>query len=814
MELEGGDLSHLEPSFQFHALGKPPSNITISEALPATPTILLKPQTFDYVEPGDSGYETDGDLDVTNMIDLSIPAVDDMGGIPFSDRLGACKNFWRDTIKAPKHILTALEEGVDIGLVDNVEDLLPKEGIYIPNRVKKPDELAIIKDTITELVKKGIAGRTLNNKRPRICLPFFLEPKPDGRFRVIWNGKALKDYLKKTGFSYELLTRFLEAVPDLANLGKLDLVDGFFAVKVKPSQRTYLGFSLYNPITNETEFYEFHVLPQGISTAPYIFSRFTLAITAYLRRTITDASFITYLDDLGWAIHPAVPTTRRSEIHALIRDTFLRAGWVLSVKKSLFNPLLTSLVLLGVQITTTPHLQVDFPPDRKQKLLTLITDTLGAPTYTPRTLMSIGGSLQSAVIILGPSITLFLRNTYCIIADTIGGDAANKSLWDGLLPRSEEVSFELLHWKSVLEGSTFSDYHRPVWLISDSDLTDQGLTDASGTALGGIALDINHLDPTEVPLGEAYWFDKLPPHAGEVLFCFGHYLSVKMLTPQQQQESSTFRELLGVIHLVKVHRVRWSGKCVRIFVDNAAVVKIYLRGSSIPHLHRLVQELVKLLTSSNIRIKLIWIKRALNMGADLMSRQYQQAYADIEDYQLTDEAFNRLQRLYGKFNRDMFANAENAKCPLYVSRYADVGSQPGNIDAFYQPAWGHNFYAFPPVDDSYKALEHILHQPNARGLLVLPLWVRLNTFHRLFPDGNHLIPQVIGWTLLKHRDFTKGTGHASFLSVDRGGHNTPFLAILLDTSANPVPLNSSPPYRFCLKGYYGDLSECPTCWNP
>ena len=174
-------------------------------------------------------------------------------------------------------------------------------------------------------------------------------------------------------------------------------------------------------------------------------------------------------------------------------------------------------------------------------------------------------------------------------------------------------------------------------------------------------------------------------------------------------------------------------------------MKIYLRGSSIPHLHRLVQELVKLLTLSIIRIRLIWIKRALNMGADLMSRQYQQAYADVEDYQLTDEAFNRLQRLYGKFNRDMFANAENAKCPVYVSRYADVGSQPGTIDAFYQPAWGHNFYAFPPVDDSYKALEHILHQPNARGLLVLPLWVRLNTFHRLFPDGNHLLPQSGDW---------------------------------------------------------------------
>ena len=85
-------------------------------------------------------------------------------------------------------------------------------------------------------------------------------------------------------------------------LGKLDLVDGFFALKVKPSQRQYLGFTLVDEEGIE-RYYEFMVLPQGITTAPYIFSRFTpLAITSYLRRTVPKALFITYLDDLGWVI--------------------------------------------------------------------------------------------------------------------------------------------------------------------------------------------------------------------------------------------------------------------------------------------------------------------------------------------------------------------------------------------------------------------------------------------------------------------------------------------------------------------------------
>ena len=53
-------------------------------------------------------------------------------------------------------------------------------------------------------------------------------------------------YLDKTAFYYELLSRFLEGVLDGSYLGKLDLVDGFFALKAKESQRQYLGFSLGN----------------------------------------------------------------------------------------------------------------------------------------------------------------------------------------------------------------------------------------------------------------------------------------------------------------------------------------------------------------------------------------------------------------------------------------------------------------------------------------------------------------------------------------------------------------------------------------
>ena len=178
------------------------------------------------------------------------------------------------------------------------------------------------------------------------------------------------------------------------------------------------------------------------------------------------------------------------------------------------------------------------------------------------------------------------------------------------------------------------------------------------------------------------------------------------------------RELRGIVHMTLVHLTQWDGKYIRIFTDNAAVPKILLRGSSVLELHQLAREYIDLLARYNVKIRVIWIPRRDNMGSDLMSRQYAQALLDTKDYRLKTEIFTRLSALYGIFDIDMFANADNSLCPSYVSRLADIGSTPSCIDAFFQPHWGTAFYAFPPVDDAYLALDHILQQRDARGLLV------------------------------------------------------------------------------------------------
>ena len=303
------------------------------------------------------------------------------------------------------------------------------------------------------------------------------------------------------------------------------------------------------------------------------------------------------------------------------------------------------------------------------------------------------------------------------------------------------------------------------------------------------------------------------PQAGKIFAEHGHVVDVCLLTEEQRKKSSTLRELLGLIRMCMVHLLTWRGHCIRIFVDNAALAKIMIRGSRIPELHLLVRKLVDMLSRFNIRIKVIWIPRKQNRRSDTMSKKIELERLDREDYILNTAAFKYLSHCYGPFLVDMFANANNTKCVHFVRRHADNGSIPETIDAFYQPSWGSAFYASSPVDDAPCALVHILSQISVRGVLILPLWVRLSSFSVLFLDGNHFIPQVRGWSLLLNTDFSKGSyGHATFLSPSRGGHKTPFIAVLINTSHDAsLEISDLPGRRFCLLAYYGQPSACVLC---
>ena len=754
-----------------------------------------------------------------DVIDLTPPTIAVSEGDPipisvaFPDRLLHARDFWEHTIHAPREVLNWIDEGVTIGLVEGAEEIIREQGgIWRGNGPVTPEESQIRWDLVDELIRSGFV-----QERSSPCLVnlgVFLIKKPDGRYRFILNGRPLSEFLTKTDFSYETLVDFLNGVLSGSTIARLDLTDGFFACRLRPDQREFVGFTIQHPVTGKFHYIEFLVLPQGLSTSPYIFSRFTLAVAKHLRHTISDAAFITYLDDMGWAIGPSATLSRRTEINQLIRLTFLHCGWVLSQKKCIFSPTCTELILLGITIITSPTLQVDLPLVRAEKITDLIESMLSKGITTSREFFCVGGGLQSAEIVLGPSITMYLRFIYEAVSITLKEDITNLALWDKAIRINDDCKEELEWWLALLKKGVRRDYHQPPWVLQLCQLKYQAWVDAGRACVGSLCRLFvpGAVDPV---LEYPGWLDKsLILNPGLLAQKYGHMVACQLLREIEQFDSSTLRETRGLLACTIIYAIRWRNCAVQIFVDNAALERIAIRGSRIPEIHKVIREWVSLCMEFNIKVQVIWIPRERNHPADIMSKNFLALTLDTDDYSLSTLAYQRVIKYFNLLpDIDLFAANTNNRCKRFYSRFSSEDS--AGIDAFFQPEWGTNFYAFPPVDDGGRFLRYFLNPQlqgkyRLRGILIVPLWVRLESTRLLLNGGDHFIPQVRAWYALKGTDITKGAiGTASFLNLNKGGHKTPFVALLLDNTLGlpEVP----PPQRFCLKSYYQDKTPCRSC---
>ena len=121
--------------------------------------------------------------------------------------------------------------------------------------------------------------------------------------------------------------------------------------------------------------------------------------------------------------------------------------------------------------------------------------------------------------------------------------------------------------------------------------------------------------------------------------------------------------------------------------------------SSLP-LDRLARELTVWCVSRLKSIRAVHVPGLLNGGADLLSR----GGPRYEDWSLHPRVADQIFRKFGQPVADLFASAENSKCPLF---YAVKGSPPLGLDAFTH-TWPRGLlYAFPPFDLIRPTLERV-----------------------------------------------------------------------------------------------------------
>lgn len=110
-----------------------------------------------------------------------------------------------------------------------------------------------------------------------------------------------------------------------------------------------------------------------------------------------------------------------------------------------------------------------------------------------------------------------------------------------------------------------------------------------------------------------------------------------------------------------------------------------------------------------------YISSTDNAVADAESRRI---HPDIE-WELSDQAFQKIVRQFRAPSIDLFASRINKKCLKYVSWHRDPDAYV--IDAFTISWSSFYFYCFPPFAMILKALRKII-DDKGEGIMVVPLW--------------------------------------------------------------------------------------------
>lgn len=118
----------------------------------------------------------------------------------------------------------------------------------------------------------------------------FLVPKPNGKKRFILNLKQLNKNIHADHFKLEDLRTAVKLMTRNCYMATCDLKDAYFLLKIHPHSRKILRFQF------DDKTYEFNVLPFGLNTAPFVYTKLMKPVAKLLRL----AGFIStiYLDDL------------------------------------------------------------------------------------------------------------------------------------------------------------------------------------------------------------------------------------------------------------------------------------------------------------------------------------------------------------------------------------------------------------------------------------------------------------------------------------------------------------------------------------
>ena len=188
-------------------------------------------------------------------------------------------------------------------------------------------ELSIIDREIEKRLSKGVIERCSHSDGEYIS-PIFLRLKKNKvDYRMILNLKDLNNFVVYKHFKMESLNSVLDLMTPGCFMASIDIKDAYYSVAIPKEHQQFLRFIWRDNL------YQYVCLPNGLSSAPRIFTKLLKPVFKFLRGQGLLSS--TYIDD----VYLQGDTYHECHENALSTVQLLQnLGFVIQEEKSCLNP--------------------------------------------------------------------------------------------------------------------------------------------------------------------------------------------------------------------------------------------------------------------------------------------------------------------------------------------------------------------------------------------------------------------------------------------------------------------------------------------
>ena len=469
--------------------------------------------------------------------------------------------------------------------------------------------------------------------------PVFI-PKTGEKWRSVINLKALNVYVVAPHFKMESVRSVKGLIQKDDWLTKLDLKDAYLTVPVLPCHQKYLRFCW------QGQMWQFAVLPFGLNSAPFIFTKLMKPVVATLRKL--GIWVVLYLDDMLIMAN----SQNKARDHYQWAIYLLKSlGFILNIEKSMWSPR-QQVEFLGFRLDSKT-MTILLPA---QKLTTLLRTRRHLAEKTQASLREISQVLGTMVATHPAILPASLH--YRHLERTKTHYLSRGVAFDDLVPLNEDIQSDLKWW--IQEANSYKG--RPLQ-ITHWDLTIE--SNASKQGRGASCQGTNTGGP---------W------------------------TATEQLEHINYLEMKAAFLALQSFCTGRPSVSVLLMDNVTAIAFLNKMGGNHSHsLLDLAKEVWMWCIKRKITIHAEHLPGSENIRADWESRHL----TDSSDWKLHREIFLSLDKRLGPFSIDLFASRMNTQLPLYCSWRPDPTALA--VDAL-SILWGsHHPYMFPCLHWSLAA---------------------------------------------------------------------------------------------------------------